>query len=239
MEAKLVTGAVPSVSSLIIPRLLAKAKRSLSVDPTCPSFVDAHFKSWLTASVTVASFLASCSSTGWPVTSESSPRVTLGALERRLAFFSDTATSGDGLVWGLALISLSAGGETGSFSATTSLSVDVAWSATASVATGLVAATGIFDSGFWDASSLGERSSLAGTSFETGEVSAVLGCPTWEVKAGSWLFVATSSAWTWRAKTTGLINKLANTIETRLDFFIYKLLWNMSFWPVYPKRRKK
>ena len=200
MLERSVTGAEPSTPSLTIPKLLANANRSLSVDPTWFSLVEAQFKSWLTASITVASFFTSDSATGWPVTSESSPRVTLGALETGEGFFSATDTSAD---WGASLV-----GWTGAFSAT---------------------AVSLSKLGWFVSSFLGDSSPLAGTASEIGVASAVLGCPTWVVKAGSTPFVATSSAWTWRAKTTGLSNKLAKTIETRLDFFIYKLLWKVSF----------
>ena len=217
-----VTGAVPSTPSLTIPKLLANANRSLSVDPTWFSLVEAQFKSWLTASITVASFFTSDSATGWPVTSENSPRVTLGALETGEGFFSATDTSA---VWGASLV-----GWTGAFSATAvSLVGEDSFPVVGWIVVGPVSAVAWSKLGWFVSSFLGDSSPLAGTASEIGVASAVLGCPTWVVKAGSTPFVATSSAWTWRAKTTGLSNKLAKTIETRLDFFIYKLLWKMSF----------
>ena len=204
---RLVTGAEPSTPSLTIPRLLAKANRSLSVDPTWFSLVEVQFNSWLTASVTVTSFSRSWSVTVAPVILAKSPWVTFGfALT---SWLRTVIVADSGLVWW--------GRVDSTVEALT----------TAGLTAGSSCRSGVGEVGRvvgWVETSA--SSAFAGCTFSLLSPCVELTVSvTSELVAGgvtvsSVVVLLTWSAYTCWASTAGLISKPATSRETRVVFFI-------------------
>ena len=204
---RLVTGAEPSTPSLTIPRLLAKANRSLSVDPTWFSLVEAQFNSWLTASVTVTSFSRSWSVTVAPVILAKSPWVTFGVA--LTSWLPTEGVAGAGLDW-LARVDSTVG-------ALTTAGLDAGSSCSS-----VVGAVGEV---------VGRVETSASSAFTGWTVSLLSPCVELTVSVTSELVAGgvtvssvvvrlTWSACTCWASTAGLISKPATSRETRVVFFI-------------------
>ena len=205
------TGAEPSTPSLTIPRLLAKANRSLSVDPTWFSLVEAQFNSWLTASVTVTSFSRSWSVTVAPVISAKSPWVTFGAV--LTSWLPTVGVAGAGLGWLVRVDSTVGALTTAGLDAGSSCSsvVGVVVGAVGEVVGLLVSETSSTFSGC--------TVSLVSPCVEV-TVSVTSGLAVEGVTVSSVVVLLTWSACTCWASTAGLISKPATSRETRVVFFI-------------------